>query len=348
MMDLDITFDQSPWEAFLRTKQLHDTVNAGELLALLEGEDDQALEDAFLQLEEGCMELSILDLPKGQAAGEAALRLRREAQLSGQALRPELFEEDDPLRLYLEELAAVPVCGDERLLASRASAGDENARIALTNLGLSRVVELAREHVGYGVLLLDLIQEGSLGLWQAVGSFRGGDYSLWRDRQIRFALAKAVTAQARAMGAGQRMRAALEDYRQVDERLLSELGRNPTLEEIALEMHMSLESAYTVKKMLDDAYLMAQAKGKPQVEEEPEEADQAVENTALFQMRQRISDLLCSLTPQDARLLSLRFGLEGGLPKTPAQVGEILNLTPEEVVAREAAALAMLRNNKEG
>lgn len=349
MMDLDITFEQSPWEAFIRTKQLHDTVNAGELLALMEGEDDKALEDAFLQLEEGCLELSVLDLPKAQASGEAALRLRREQELTGKELRPELFDEDDPLRLYLEEVAAIPVCGDEQLLAQEAAKGKESAMVSLTNLGLSRVIELSREYVGYGVLLLDLIQEGSLGLWQGIGAFRGGDYAAWRDKHIRFALAKAVTAQARAMGAGQRMRSALEDYRQVDERLLGELGRNPTLEEIALEMHMSVESAYTVKKMLDDAYILAQTKGKPQEEEaEDEEADQAVENTALFQMRQRISDLLSVLPKEDGELLTLRFGLEGGLPKTPAQVGELMGLTPEEVVAREAAALALLRNNKEG
>jgi len=347
MMDLMFTFEQSPWEVFLKTKGLHDTVSAGELLTLLEGEDDQALEDAFLQLEEGCMELSVWDLPKAQAAGEAALRLRREAELT--ELRPELFEEDDPLRLYLEEVAAIPVCGDEQLLAERAAAGDEQAMERLTNLGLSRVIELAREHVSYGVLLLDLIQEGSLGLWQGISSYRRGDYALWRDRHIRFALAKAVTAQARVMGAGQRMRSALEDYRQVDERLLSELGRNPTLEEVALELHMSVEAAYTVKKMLDDAYLLAQTKGKSQEEEEEDpDAEQAVEDTALFRMRQRISELLSDLSPGDAKLLTLRFGLEGGMPMTPAQAGEKLGLTPEEVVAKEAAALALLRNNKEG
>ena len=349
MMDLDITFEQSPWEAYLRTMQLHDTVSAARLLTLLEGEDEQSLEDAFQEMEMAGLDLSVQDLPKAQNTGEAALRLRRELELSGKELRPEQFEEDDPLRLYLEEVAAIPACGDEQLLAQRVARGDQRAMETLTALGLSRVIELAREHVGYGVLLLDLIQEGSLGLWQAVSSFRGGDYPAFRDRHIRFSLAKAVTVQARAMGAGQRMRSALEDYRQVDERLLAELGRNPTLEEIALELHMSVESAFTVKKMLDDAYLLAQAKGKPQEEEEADPEEQlAVEDTALFQMRQRIGDLLSALSDADAKLLSLRFGLDGTAPMTPAQAGKRLGLTPEEVVAREAAALALLRNNKEG
>jgi len=153
-----------------------------------------------------------------------------------------------------------------------------------------------------------------------------------------------VTLHARAAGAGQKMRRALEDYRQVDERLLGELGRNPSLEEIALEMHMSVESAYTVKKMLEDARIAADVRTPEEAEEAPQEEDQAVENTALFQMRQRILDLLSILSQEDSRLLTLRFGLEGGLPLSPEETGRKLGLTPEEVVARETAALARLRN----
>ena len=218
--------------------------------------------------------------------------------------------------------------------------------VQLTNLGLSRVVELAGEYAGYGVLLLDLIQEGSLGLWQAVHSFHGGDYAAHRDRWIRRYLAKAVTIQARSSGVGQKMRTAMEDYRAVDERLLGELGRNATLEEIALELHMSVDEADSVRKMMEDARNLARNKKIPASEEEnaiPEEEDQAVENTALFQMRQRISDLLSGLSQRDSRLLTLRFGLEGGLPKSPEEVGAELGMTPEEVVAAEAAALSKLR-----
>ena len=192
---------------------------------------------------------------------------------------------------------------------------------------------------------MDLIQEGSLGLWQAVGSYHYGEYAAHRDRWIRFYMAKAVTIQARANGVGQKMRTALEDYKQVDERLLGELGRNPTLEEIAEELHMRPEEAAAVKKMLEDARLLAQAK-KPAVdeEEEKEAEEQAVEDTALFQMRQRILDLLSGLEEEDQKLLTLRFGLEGGKPLSPEDTGNRLGLTPEEVVAREAAALAKLRN----
>ena len=217
--------------------------------------------------------------------------------------------------------------------------------VQLTNLGLSRVVELASEFTGFGVLLLDLIQEGSLGLWQAIRNYRRGDYAAHRDRWIRFYMAKAVTLQARQSGVGQKMRTALEDYRSVDERLLGELGRNPTLEEIALELHMSVEEADAVRKMLDDARILARAKKPPVDEEEEKEAEeQAVEDTAMFQMRQRILDLLSGLSEADQKLLTLRFGLEGAKPLSPEEAGRQLGLTAEEVVAREAAALAKLRS----
>ncbi len=345
MMDLQFQFEESPWEAYLRSRQSGDTVAAGALLAMLEGEEGNALEEAFGLMEIGCLNLSISDLPSVSGTGEAALRLKREADLMKKGLNYRSLEESDPLRLYLEELAAIPVCGDENILSLDAAKGDENARLMLTNLGLSRVVELAGEYTGCGVLLLDLIQEGSLGLWNAVSNYSSGDYASHRDKWIRFALARAVTVQARSMGAGQRMRAALEDYRQVDERLLGELGRNPTLEEIALELHMTVEEAFSVRKTLDDARILAKQKAPEPEEEMPEEEDQAVENTALFQMRQRIMDLLSGLSDVDSKLLTLRFGLEGGLPLSPEETGRKLGLTPEEVTAREAAALTQLRNS---
>ena len=164
------------------------------------------------------------------------------------------------------------------------------------------------------------------------------------DRRIRGAMAKLITLQARANGVGQKMRQALEDYKAVDERLLSELGRNATIEEIAEEMHMSAEETALVKNMLDSARLMNRAKAENEPEEESPEDEQHVEDTALFQMRQRIADLLADLNKEDTKLLTLRFGLEGGLPLSPEETGRKLGVTPEEVVAREAAALAKLRS----
>lgn len=343
MNELEFSFEPDPWERFRMMLNMGDTVSAAQILTLLEGEDGEYLEDALQDLENGCINLDITDLPKTAGSGEAALRLKQEVQLVREGLNPESLESNDPLRLYLEEVAGIPVCGDEQQLAERCAQTGGNAMEALTNLGLRRVIDLAQEYVGYGVLLLDLIQEGSLGLWQAIGCYREGDYAAHRDRWIRFYLARAVILQAHSNGVGQKMRRAMEDYRQVDERLLGELGRNPTLEEIAEELHMTRDETETVKKMIENARQLDQAV-PPEEPEETGEDEQAVQDTALFQMHQRIGELLSELEEEDARLLSLRFGLEGGKPASPEETGRALGLTAQEVLAREAAALAKLRN----
>ena len=343
MNRLDISFEPAPWETWLRTKQMGDSVCAAELLTLLEAEGEQAVEDALQEIEMACMALDLSGLPQNVASGEAALRLRQEVQLVKEGLTPQKLEHNDPLRVYLEEVAATPAFGDEQLLAKEAEKGSEEAMLQLTNLGLSRVIQLAGEHTGYGVLLLDLIQEGSLGLWSAIRNYRYGDYAPHRDKWIRFYMAKAIILQARSRGVGQKLRTAMEDYRAVDERLLGDLGRNPTLEEIAEELHITGSEAEAVRRMLENARMMQKA--HPEEEPEPTEDDeQAVENTALFQMRARISELLSGLTEGDQKLLTLRFGLEGGLPMSTEETGRQLGLTPDEVTAREAAALAKLRN----
>ena len=346
MMDFDLSFGDSPWEIWLSGKRPGDSLSAAQLLNLLEEETEEGVEDAFAALQDRGLRLDVTTLPSREFVGQAALRLRQEEQMAKKGLDVRELNPTDPLRLYLEEIRALSNETEEEVLLSRAAQGDEHAREKLTDLGLKRVAELACEFTGYGVLLMDLIQEGSMGLWQAISGFTGGDYAEKRDEAIRQAMARAVTIQARESGVGRKMRQALEDYRAVDERLLSELGRNPTLEEIAAELHMTPEDAATVKRNLDDARLLERATAQP--EEQPEEEeDQAVEDTAYFQTRQRITELLSVLPEEDAKLLSLRFGLDKELPMSPEETGRRLGLTPQEVVQREAAALARLRTEKE-
>ena len=340
----DFVFEATPWELALEEMRIGDTLSAARFLTLLEGESEETVEEAFEDLADAHVTLDIAELPKTLGAGETAVRLRRESELVKTGLDPAVLEPGDPLRLYLEEVAGTPVCGDELALAADAANGDDRVMERLTNLGLSRVIELSKEYTGYGVLLLDLIQEGSLGLWQAIGCFDGGDYEAHRDWWIRQSLARAVTMQARQSGVGHKLRQAMEDYRSVDERLLCDLGRNPTVEEIAEEMHISAQEAAAVAKMVENARMMGKVHA-PEVEDDPAEEEAHVEDTALFQMRQRIAELLEGVSEEDAKLLTLRFGLEGGLPLSPADTGRKLGLTPEEVVAREAAALAQLRSN---
>ena len=345
MNDFDFTFEESPWELTLDSLHRGDKLSAARFLTLMEGEDEMAVEDALQDLEMGGVMLDISDLPKAAGIGEAAVRLRREEQLARRADFIAALDEGDPLRLYLEELAGIPACGDPDVLAMECLEGKKDAAEQLLNVSLHRVVEAARALVGRGVLLLDLIQEGSLGLWQAIQNYEGGDFEVHSDWWINQSMAKIITLQARQNGVGQKMRQALEDYRAVDERLLSDLGRNATVEEIALELHMSVEEAETVRNMLDSARLMNRAKTESAPKEETEDDERHVEDTAYFQMRQRITDLLSVLTPEDAKLLTLRFGLEGGLPLSPEDTGRKLGLTAEEVVAREAKALAQLRTS---
>ena len=340
MSDLDFSFQDSPWELYLNTKRPGEAVSAAHFLTLLEEETESTVEDAFAALEERGLSLDISGLPVREFSGQAALRLKQELEWSEKGLDPDLIPPNDPLRLYLEEVAAFRP-EDEATLAEMATQGDETAEEKRMTLAMARVTEIAREYAGCGVLLMDLIQEGGLALWQNIAQGKEA-----REAAVRNAMARAVTLQARESGVGRKMRQALEDYRAVDQRLLAELGRNPTLEEIAQELHMTPEDAATVKRNLDDARILAQATA-PKEEAEPEEENQAVEDTAYFQMRQRITELLSVLPEEDARLLSLRFGLDKELPLSPEDTGKRMGLTPQEVVAREAAALARLRTEKE-
>ncbi len=346
MNRLDLSFETPFWEPVLRDLLPGSSFSAARFLALMETEGQEAMEEALALLDEKNILLDIRTLPAPAAAGDTALRLKREAQLvkSGRLLQD--LEENDPLRLYLEEIASTPACGDPQILAEDAAKGDEPARARLVNLMLSAVAQQAFAMAGQGVLLLDLIQEGSLGLWQAILEYSGGDFESYCNRYIQRIMAKTVTLQAYESGVGQKMRQAMEDYRAVDERLLGELGRNPTLEEIALELHMTAEAAAIVADTLDAARMLNRVRADSHPKEPEPEDDQAVENTAYFQMRQRVAELLSALTPEDAQVLTLRFGLEGGLPMSAEETARKLQMTPEEVTRRETAALAALRNER--
>ena len=340
---MEFTFELSPWEQKLDALQAGDTISALDLMALLEEEDEETVLEALDALEQKNVTLSIRNLPNLPTGGNMALRLRQEAQLvaSGNLLTG--LEANDPLRLYLEELAATPAAGDITLLAQAHLDGSESASQKLVTLSLSRVVELASELAGRNVLLLDLIQEGSMGLWQGILCYEGGDFEAHRDWWIRQYLARAVFMQARSGDLGQKLRQGMEDYRDMDQKLLSELGRNPTLEEIAEAMHVEPEEAATYANMLAMARTRQQVDEAMEPKETEPEDEQAVEDTAYFQMRQRITELLSTLSEEDAKLLTLRFGLEGGLPLSPEETGRKLGLTPQEVVTREANALMKLR-----
>lgn len=342
----DFVFEQAPWEAYLRSCKNGSVISGWNLISMLEDEEDDAVEDAFSILTVKKLQLDLSGLPQMSAGSNTAQRLQQEREYVTGGLKTALMEETDPLRLYLEEIAAAPACGDEKLLAEQLSSGDQRAAQRLTELGLSRVVEIAAEYAGQAVLLLDLIQEGNIGLWEAISGYRGGDYAAQRDEAIRSSVLKAIVLQARSNGISQKMKKALQDYRAADQHLLTKLGRNPGLEEIAQEMHISLEQAQTIEKTMADILLLQKAEKMAAPKEETAEDELPVEDTAYFQMRQRISEMLSVLDEQEARILTMRFGLEKGLPMSTEEVAKALGITTAAVTACETAALSKLRAEK--
>ena len=337
-MNLDISF--SDWEMELEKFAPGEKIDALHLLALTE---EDSLEDALEQLEEKQIGIDIGGIGQIPVSAETALRLRREKELADKNGLLTDLSETDPLRVYLEELALLPAAGDLQVLAQAYLNGDETVMSRLTDGMLSLVVEKATALAGKGVLLLDLIQEGSLGLWQGILAYTGGDIESHCGAWVDFYMAREMCRCAREGGIGGKMRQGMADFVDADQRLLSELGRNPTTGEIAEALHVSEQEAEAF------SFMLRSARGKSRVEEEREEKEEdpedqlAVEDTAYFQSRQRINEMLSGLTDREAMLLTLRFGLEGGAPLSPEETGIKLQMTPEEVLRAEAEALAKLR-----
>jgi len=337
---IDVTFDKTPEQ---RPLHMGDEISGALCLKKMENMSEEAAESYLQGILDMGYTINVSDIPKDFGSDETAVRLRLEQKLVKSGRLIEGLEEKDPLRLYLEEVAAIPAVGDVTLLAEQSAAGDASAQAKLVNLFLSQVVESAYEMTGRGVMLLDLIQEGSIGLWNGVLQYTKGDFAehalLWIQRY----LTKAVLLQAHCAGIVQKMRRGMEDYRDMDQRLLAELGRTPTVEEIAEAIHVTVEEASTYAAMLAQVRFHQQVHKTAQPEQEDQEENQAVEDTAYFQARQRILELLSTLTDREAKLLTLRFGLENNIPKNHQETGEIMGLTPDEVVELETAALLKLR-----
>lgn len=342
---MEFTFEPTAWELTLAGMKPGDTIYATRCMALLEDFSEDEAEEALLILEEKQISLDISDLPVGIAAGEGAERLKQEQKMAQSGSLLQNLEGNDPLRLYLQEIENTPAL-DWKPLAEQYLTGDDAAAETLVQLCLSLVVKRACAATGRGVLLMDLIQEGNLGLWQGILNYTQGDFEthiLWWIDQY---LSKAVLLQARSGEIGQKLRQGMADYRDADQKLLAELGRTPTLEEIAEAIHQTPEETAILAELLSQAKLRQQADAlKEPREKEPDPDDeQAVENTAYFQMRQRILEMLSTLTEEEAMLLTMRFGLEGGQPMDTKQVSHAMHLTEEDVMKMEAAALEKLRH----
>ncbi len=267
---------------------------------------------------------------------------------------PEGVSIEDPVRMYLKEIGKVSLLtADEEIeLAKRMEEGDESAKKRLAEANLRLVVSIAKRYVGRGMLFLDLIQEGNLGLIKAVEKFdyrKGYKFSTYATWWIRQAITRAIADQARTIRIPVHMVETINKLIRVSRQLLQELGREPTPEEIAEEMDMSVERVREILKISQEPVSLETPIGEEedshlgdfiQDDNVPVPADAA----AFTLLKEQLIEVLGTLTEREQKVLRLRFGLDDGRARTLEEVGKEFNVTRERIRQIEAKALRKLRH----
>ena len=267
---------------------------------------------------------------------------------------PEGVSLEDPVRMYLKEIGKVPLltAEEEMELAIKMEDGDEAAKKRLSEANLRLVVSIAKRYVGRGMQFLDLIQEGNLGLIKAVEKFdyrKGYKFSTYATWWIRQAITRAIADQARTIRIPVHMVETINKLIRVQRQLLQEYGREPLPEEIAKEMHMSLDRVREIQKIAQEPVSLETPIGEEedshlgdfiQDDHIPVPAEQA----AFTLLREQISEVLDTLTERERNVLRLRFGLDDGRGRTLEEVGREFNVTRERIRQIEAKALRKLRH----
>ena len=261
---------------------------------------------------------------------------------------------DDPVRMYLKEIGKIPLLKphEEVELAKRMLEGDEIAKQRLVEANLRLVVSIAKRYVGRGMLFLDLIQEGNLGLIKAVEKFdyvRGFKFSTYATWWIRQAITRAIADQARTIRIPVHMVETINKLIRVSRQLLQELGRDPKPEEIAKEMEMSEEKVREIMKIAQDPVSLETPIGEEEDSHlgdfiPDEDALAPAEAAAYSLLKEQIEDVLGSLNEREQKVLKLRFGLEDGRARTLEEVGKEFDVTRERIRQIEAKALRKLRH----
>jgi RNA polymerase primary sigma factor len=267
---------------------------------------------------------------------------------------PEGISIDDPVRMYLKEIGKVPLLSsDEEIeLAKRMEQGDEEAKKRLAEANLRLVVSIAKRYVGRGMLFLDLIQEGNLGLIKAVEKFdfrKGFKFSTYATWWIRQAITRAIADQARTIRIPVHMVETINKLIRVSRQLLQELGRDPTPEEIAKEMGMSEDKVRDIMKISQEPVSLETPIGEEEDSHlgdfiPDEDAPAPAESAAFTLLKEQLIDVLDTLTPREEKVLRLRFGLDDGRARTLEEVGREFNVTRERIRQIEAKALRKLRH----
>ena len=261
---------------------------------------------------------------------------------------------DDPVRMYLKEIGRVPllVNDEEMQLAHRMAEGDESAKQRLVEANLRLVVSIAKRYVGKGMFFLDLIQEGNLGLIKAVDKFdyqKGYKFSTYATWWIRQAITRAIADQARTIRIPVHMVETIHKVSRATRQLLQENGREPTAEEIAEVINMSPDKVREVMKVAQDPVSLETPIGEEEDSHlgdfiPDEDSPAPAEAASQAMLREQLIDVLRTLTPREEQVLTLRFGLEDGRPRTLEEVGRVFDITRERIRQIEAKALRKLRH----
>ena len=264
------------------------------------------------------------------------------------------FSTDDPVRMYLKEIGKVPLLTPEEEveLAIQMSQGNEEAKHRMTEANLRLVVSIAKRYVGRGMLFLDLIQEGNLGLIKAVEKFdytKGYKFSTYATWWIRQAITRAIADQARTIRIPVHMVETINKTIRVSRQLLQELGHDPSAEEIAKEMDMPVDKVRDILKIAQEPVSLETPIGEEEDSHlgdfiPDEDASEPSEAASFSLLREQLEEVLDTLAPREKKVLELRFGIVDGRTRTLEEVGKEFNVTRERIRQIEAKALRQLRH----
>ena len=290
--------------------------------------------------------------PEGEAL--STIEEVTQEELSATDTFADSFAADDPVRMYLKEIGKVPLLSPEEEieLAKRMSQGDEDARHRMTEANLRLVVSIAKRYVGRGMLFLDLIQEGNLGLIKAVEKFdytKGYKFSTYATWWVRQAITRAIADQARTIRIPVHMVETINKTIRVSRQLLQELGHDPSAEEIAREMDMPMEKVRDILKVAQEPVSLETPIGEEEDSHlgdfiPDEDASQPAEAASFSLLREQLEEVLDTLTPREKKVLELRFGIVDGRTRTLEEVGKEFHVTRERIRQIEAKGLRKLRH----
>jgi len=277
-----------------------------------------------------------------------------EEELASTEALVDSYSTDDPVRMYLKEIGKIPLLtpDEEVELAVRMSDGDEDAKRLMAEANLRLVVSIAKRYVGRGMLFLDLIQEGNLGLIKAVEKFdytKGYKFSTYATWWIRQAITRAIADQARTIRIPVHMVETINKVIRVSRQLLQELGHDPSPEEIADEMGMPVEKVRDILKIAQEPVSLETPIGEEEDSHlgdfiPDEDASEPSEAASFTLLKEQLMTVLSTLTPREEKVLRLRFGIEDGRTRTLEEVGKEFNVTRERIRQIEAKALRKLRH----